>query len=160
VGSVDETDANAGIEISHQFTDGLSRRLQEHLQERAVGVEEGPQEVVGGEGDVEVRDIQQVVSDAVDPLIHPDFATGRTESSFAGERHTQLVLTAGADVESVAAVGVTAQLQALDDLIDVGPLIWGHFVFQPQIVPAVPVVEEDLAEAVVTGGGVGATPRG
>jgi hypothetical protein len=47
----------------------------------------------------------------------------RTESSFAGERDTQLVLTAGADVESVAAVGVTAQQQALDDLIDVGPLI-------------------------------------
>jgi hypothetical protein len=72
---------------------------------------------------VEVRDIQQVASDVVDPVVHPDFATGRTESSFAGERDTQLVLTAGADVESVAAVGVTAQQQALDDLIDVGPLI-------------------------------------
>jgi hypothetical protein len=57
VGSVDETDANAGIEISHQFTDSLSRRFQKHLQERTVGVKEGPQEVVGGEGDVEVRDI-------------------------------------------------------------------------------------------------------
>ena len=123
-------------------------------------MEEGPQEVVGSEGDVEVRDIQQVASDGVDPVVHPDFATGRTESSVAGERDTQLVLTAGADVESVAAVGVTAQLQALDDLIDVGPLIWGNFVFQPQIVPAVPVVEEDLVETVVTGGGVGATPRG
>jgi hypothetical protein len=88
VGSVDETDANTGIEISHQLTDGLNRRLQEHLQERAVGVEEGPQEVVGGEGDVEVRDIQQVASDVVDPVVHPDFATGRTESSFAGERGT------------------------------------------------------------------------
>lgn len=40
----------------------------------------------------------------------------------------------------------------MDDLIDVGPLIWGHLVFQAQIGPAVPVVEEDLAEAVVTGG--------
>ena len=75
-------------------------------------------------------------------------------------RDTQLVLTAGADVESVAAVGVTAQQQALDDLIDVGPLIWGHLVFQTQIVPAVPVVEEDLAEAAVTGGMIRATPRG
>jgi hypothetical protein len=100
-----------------------------------VGVEEGPQEVVGSEGDVEVRDIQQVASDVVDPVVHPDFATGRTESSFAGERDTQLVLTAGADVESVAAVGVTAQLQALDDLIEVGPLVWGNLVFQAQIGP-------------------------
>jgi hypothetical protein len=123
-------------------------------------VEEEPQEVVGSEGDVEVRDIQQVASDVVDPVVHPDFTTGRTESSFAGERDTQLVLSAWADVESVAAVGVTAQLQALDDLIVVGPLIWGHFVVQPQIAPAVPVVEEDLAEAIVSGGGVGATPRG
>ena len=67
---------------------------------------------------------------------------------------------AGADVESVAAVGVTAQQQALDDLFDVGSLIWGHLVFQTGIVPAVPVTEEDLAEAIVPGGGVGATPRG
>ena len=72
VASVDETDANAGIEISHQFTDGLRRRLQEHLQKRAVGVEEGPQEVVGGEGDVEMGHIQQVAGDVVDPVVHPD----------------------------------------------------------------------------------------
>jgi hypothetical protein len=42
--------------------------------------------------------------------------------------------------------------QALDDLIDVGPLVWGNRVFQTQIVPAVPIIEEDLAEAVVAGG--------
>ena len=82
---------------------------------------------------MEVRDIQQVASDVADPVVHPDFATGRTESSFAGERDTQLVLTAGADVESVASIGVAAEQQALDDLIDVGPLIWGHLVFQTQI---------------------------
>ena len=75
-------------------------------------------------------------------------------------RDTQLVLTAGADVESVASIGVAAEQQALDDLIDVGPLIWEHLVFQTQIVPAVPVVEEDLAEAAVTGGMIRATPRG
>ncbi len=66
----------------------------------------------------------------------------------------------GADVESETAVGVTAQQQALDDLIDVGPLVWGCRVFQTQIVPAVPMVEEDLAEAVVAGGMIRATPRG
>ena len=42
VGGVDEADADVRAEVGHQFTDGLSRRLQEHLQERAVGVEEGP----------------------------------------------------------------------------------------------------------------------
>jgi hypothetical protein len=169
VGSVDETDANAGIEISHQFTDGLRRRLQEHLQERAVGVKEGPQEVVGGEGDVEVRDIQQVVSDAVDPVVHPDLATRGAEASFAGEWHTKLVLTARTDVESVAAVGVTAEQQTLDDLTDIGALVWRNLIFQAEVTPAVPMIEEDLAEAVVTGGiactarrrkWVGATPRG
>jgi YD repeat-containing protein len=90
----------------------------------------------------------------------PDLAAGGAEAGFAGEGDEKLVLTARANIASVATVRVATEHQALDDLIDVGPLIWGHFVFQPQIVPAVPVVEEDLAEAVVTGGMVGATPRG
>jgi hypothetical protein len=32
VDGVDQADADVGIEIGHQFTDGLSCRLQEHLQ--------------------------------------------------------------------------------------------------------------------------------
>jgi len=57
VDGVDQANADIRAEVSHQLADGLSSGLQEHLQKRAVGVEKGPQEVVGGEGDVEVRDI-------------------------------------------------------------------------------------------------------
>jgi hypothetical protein len=89
-------------------------------------VKEGSQEVVGGEGDMEVRDIQQVVSDTVDPLIPPGLWHRKDRIELCGEWDTQRVQTAGADVESAAAVWVTAQQQALDDLIDVGPLIWGQ----------------------------------
>ncbi len=67
---------------------------------------------------------------------------------------------AGADVESVASIGVAAEQQALDDLIAVSAVVWCNLIFQAEVTPAVPVVEEDLAEAVVTGGDVGATPRG
>jgi hypothetical protein len=48
----------------------------------------------------------------------------------------------------------------LDDLTDVGALVWGHLVFQAQVTPAMPVIEERLTEALVIGGMVGATPRG
>jgi len=40
------------IKIFQDFTDGLSGKLQEEFQQQAVGVEERPQEVVGGEGDM------------------------------------------------------------------------------------------------------------
>ena len=33
VGGVDHADADVRAEVGHQFTDGLNRRLQEHLQE-------------------------------------------------------------------------------------------------------------------------------
>jgi len=52
-------------------------------------------------------------------------------------------LTARADVKSVASIGVAAEQQTLNDLTDIGALVWGHFVFQAQVAPAVPVIEED-----------------
>ena len=101
---------------------------------------------------MEMGHIQQVAGDVVDPVVHPDFATGRAETGLAGEWNSQLVLAAGADVKSVASIGVTAQQQALNDLIDVGALVWRNLIFQAEVTPAVPVIEEDLAEAVVAGG--------
>jgi len=79
-------------------------------------------------------------------------------SSFAGERDTKLVLAARTDVESVASIGITAEQQALDDLIDVSALVWWNLIFQAEVTPAVPVVEEDLAEAIVAGRMIRATP--
>ena len=72
----------------------------------------------------------------------------------------KFVFTVRAYIASEATVRSVTEHQALDDLIDVGPLVWRNRVFQTQIVPAVPVVEEDLAEAAVTGGMIRATPRG
>ncbi len=180
VGGVDQADANAGIEINHQFMDGLRRRLQEHLQKRAVGVEDRPQEVVGSEGDVEVRDIQQVVGDVVDPIVHTDRSaelatkpchrrgrSGFCRTPWAGDE--KLVLTARANIASVATVRVATEQQALDDLAKVSALVGRNCFFQAQIAPVMPMIEEDLTEAVVAGGitcsmrrrmWVGATPRG
>jgi hypothetical protein len=113
--------------------------------------------------------IQQIAGDVVDPVIHPDLATGGAEAGFTGERNTKLVLTARTDVESVAAVGVATEHQALDDLASVSALVRRNFFFQAPVAPAVPMIEEDLAEAVVAGGitctarrrkWVRATPRG
>jgi hypothetical protein len=42
VKGVDHADANARVEILHQFTDSLRSCLQEHFQERAVGVKVRP----------------------------------------------------------------------------------------------------------------------
>jgi hypothetical protein len=47
-------------------------------------VEEGPQEVVGGEGDVEVGGIEQIAGDAVDPVVRTYLAAGGAEADFAG----------------------------------------------------------------------------
>jgi hypothetical protein len=48
----------------------------------------------------------------------------------------------------------------LDDLANVSALVGRNFFFQAQITPVMPMIEGDLAEAVVTGGMIRATPRG
>ena len=62
------------IKIFQDFTDGLSGKLQNEFQQQAVGVEERPQEVVGGEGDMLVGHIEHVFGDIVDPVVHVDLA--------------------------------------------------------------------------------------
>ena len=105
-------------------------------------------------------DKQQVASDVVDPVVYPIFAAGGAEAGFAGEGDEKLVLTARANIASVATVRVATEYQALDDLIDVGPLVWGNLVSQAEVMPAVPMIEKALTGAIVAGGVVGATPRG
>jgi hypothetical protein len=132
-------------------------------------VEEGPQEVIGGQGDVEMGHVQQVAGDVVDPVIHPDRSAERSrrslaaagaEAGFAGEGEKKLALTARANIASVATVRVATEQQALDDLANVSALVGRNFLFQAPVAPAVPMIEEDLTESVVAGGMVGATPRG
>jgi len=54
VDSVDHTDADTGIPLIYQFTDDLGTGFQEDLQSGAVIEEARPQQVVGGEGGVEM----------------------------------------------------------------------------------------------------------
>jgi hypothetical protein len=72
----------------------------------------------------------------------------------------KLVLTARANIASVATVRVATEHQALDDLASVSALVRRNFFFQAPVAPAVPMIEEDLTEAIVAGGTVGATSRG
>ena len=87
-------------------------------------------------------------------------ATRLTEASLAGEGHTAVEATAGADVAGIPAIGGTAKDHTLDDLLDVGPLVNGNLVFEAQGAPGVPVVTKDVAEAVVSGRTTRVTPGG
>ena len=103
------------IKIFQDFTDGLSGKLQKEFQQQAVGVEERPQEVVGGEGDMLVGHIEHVFGDIVDPVVHADLPAGGTKACFAGEGDAMLILAAGTKITGVAALRVTAKHHALND---------------------------------------------
>ena len=76
VEGVDHANAYTGVELFGQFANGLGRCFEEQLQERAVGVEEGPEEVIDGESDVEVGDVMEVPGDVGNPVIDFDLAAG------------------------------------------------------------------------------------
>ena len=101
---------------------------------------------------MEVRDIEQVTSDVVDPIVDAYLAAGRAEASLAGERYTTLVLATRADIAGITGIGIAAGHETLDDLSDVGTLVWGDFGFQALVAPAVPMVTEYLTEEIVVGG--------
>jgi transcriptional regulator with XRE-family HTH domain len=103
----------------------LSGNLQEEFQQRAVGVEERPQEVIDGEGDVQVGHIEHVFGDIVDQVVHADLAAGGAETGFAGEGDAMLILAAGAEIAGIAAIRVTAEQHTLNDVPDVSLLIEG-----------------------------------
>jgi hypothetical protein len=71
-----------------------------------------------------------------------------------------LILAAGTDPSCVAALRVTAEHHALNDVSDVSLLIEGELVGQAEVAVALPVVKEDLAEAVVPGGLIEKLPGG
>jgi len=125
-----------------------------------VDVEAGPQQVVDGEGDVEMRDVVEVAGDVGNPVVDADLAAGGAEASLAGERDTTVKPTTGTDVAGVAAVGVAAEDHALNGLADVGLLIGRDLACEAQVTPTIPVIAEDVAEAVVGGGMIGVTPGG
>ena len=89
----------------------------------------------------------------------PHLAAGGAEAGLAGERDVALVLATGADIAGITGIGIAAGYETLDDLSDVGTLVWGDFVFQALVAPAVPVVAEDLSKTVVGSGMVRLLPR-
>ena len=66
---------------------------------------------------------------------------------------------AGTDIAGITGIGIAAGRETLDDLSDVGTLVWGDFGFQALVAPAVPVVAEDLSKTVVSSGMIGLLPR-
>ena len=94
------------------------------------------------------------------PVIHADLAAGGAETGFAGEGDALLILAAGAEIAGIAAIRVTAEQHTLDDVPDVSLLIEGDFVGQAEVAVAIPVVEEYLAKAVMTGGVIERLPGG
>jgi hypothetical protein len=156
---------DTGIQLIYQFTDDLGCSMQEDLQSGTVIEEARPQQVVGGEGDVEVRDFEEIADDVVNPVVDAHLAAGGAKAGLAGEGDTVLVLATRADVAGITGIGIAAGHETLDDLSDVripmrvGTLVWGDFGFQALVAPAVPMVTEYLTEEIVAGGVIELLPR-
>jgi hypothetical protein len=158
VKGVDHANAHTGVELLRQLADCVRCGFQEQLQERAVGVEEGPEEAVDGEGDVEVGHVVETSGNVSDPIVDFDLAAGRAEASLAGERDAAVEPTAGADVAGIAGVWIVAEDHALYGLANVGTLVRWHLVFETQMAPGVPVFTEDATETVVGSGVIEVAP--
>ena len=159
VDSVDHTNTDARIQIIYQFADNLAASFQEDLQSGAVGREARPQQVVGGECDVDVGNCEEVATDVVDPMIDANLAAGWAETRLAGKRNTSLILTTRADVAGITGMGITTGHQALNDLSDISSLVWRNR-FHALITPGSPIIAECLTEDGMTGGMVRLLPRG
>ncbi len=70
------------------------------------------------------------------------------------------ILAAGTNPPGIAALRVTAERHALNDVSGVSLLIEGDFVGQAEVAVALPVVEEYFAKAVVPGGVIERLPGG
>ena len=107
-----------------------------------------------------MRNFQHVFGDIGYPVIHADLPARGTEAGLAGEGDAQLIVAAGAKITGIAALRVTTKHHALNDVSDVSLLIEGDFVGQAEVAVALPMVEEYLSKAVVTGRVVERLPGG
>ena len=124
-----------------------------------MGVEEeGPEGIVDGESDVEVRRVEVVAGDIGNPVVDFALAAGGAEAGLAGNGHAAIKSAVRADVTSVACAGIAAEDHTFDGLADIGALVWWDLFFEVQITPGVPVFTEYLAEAVVGSGAGRVTP--
>ena len=109
-----------------------------------------------------MRDIEQFLRDAVDPLVGANLATyrpssfgtgRRTKAGLATKRHDALVAAGGTDVAGVAGLRVSTAHHVLDSLANVGALVGGD-IFFVEVEPTVPMVDEYLPEAVAAVSGL------
>ncbi len=147
-GCVDHAHPHARVEIGQHGLNRLRRHLEQVIQECPVGMEEGSQCVVSGQGKMQVRHFEQIGGDGIDPFIDSDLAATRTESRLTREGHSQIETATRAFVTSVTRLGVAAKHHALYCLAHVSLLVRWDFIFQPQITPVVKVVAENLAKQI------------
>lgn len=100
---------------------------------------------------MQMGNIEHAFGDIIDPVVYADLAARGTEAGLAGERDAMLILAAGTDPFCVAALRVTAEHHALNDVLDVCLRIEGDLVGQAEVAVTLPVVEEYLAKVVVPG---------
>src|SRR5713226_9123967 len=97
---------------------------------------------------MQVRQLEQIAGEGVDPLIHPHLAATRAEAGLARKGDAKLILTIGTDVPGVTGFRATAKHHALDRLTHVRSLVSGNFVIEAQVAPPIPMVAKYLPKAV------------
>jgi len=107
---------------------------------------------------MQMRHIQHIFGDIVDPVIDFDFSAGRAEACLAGERDAMLKVAAWAEVASIPTVRIPTKHESLNGFLDVGMLIGGDFAFQTMVAPELPMIAEDLAEPIMPSRMIGMTP--
>jgi hypothetical protein len=109
---------------------------------------------------MQVRNFQHVLGDIGYPVINTNFSARWAKACLAGEGDTMLIMAAGAYPAGVTALRIAAEHHALNDVSDISLLIEGDLVGQTEVAVALPMVEEYLSKAVVTGRVVERLPGG
>jgi hypothetical protein len=148
---VDHAHPHAGVKMSEHSLHRLGGHLQQVIQERTVGMEEGPQRIIGGQGQMQVRHFEQIGGDGIDPLIYTDLASAWAETAFTAKWNTEVEAAIWAFVPGVTGFGIAAHHHPLHGLSHVSALIGRDFVFEPQVAPAVKMVAKNLTKQIGAG---------
>jgi hypothetical protein len=78
---------------------------------------------------MQMRHVEDVFRDCIDPIVHMDFATRRAKTGLAREGDAMLKVASRAEISSVSAFRISAKHKTLDDVSNVCLLIGGNFFF-------------------------------
>jgi hypothetical protein len=73
--------------------------------------------------EVGMRNIEEITSDVVNTVVHPDLVTGGAETRLPGKWYAMLILAARADVKGITTARVAAEYHAFDGLAELGALV-------------------------------------